>query len=901
MDTSKNYILQPFREIQQNVSVPTTETLLNCVTNGFRQLTVNDKSHIIKTKVRRKPRQKRKNVVTTVANMISDNNLPGSSKIDLIDNSNFKITAVCNQNSGKVFRIKKLGCRHIHKSFYSNCDDDIAGGHQSNVKTQNEFSDKIHNTTPVANRNGTISYNTVSPLDSSNLQSKTNASNASIRNSAKKKKSAKKLKQYPPYWKDEEVHRGLSNGLLIKGVLRINQKNRHEAYVTDPDQSLQDYFLPTMVDRNRALEGDFVAIKVNSRTEWTEKHKTAHVVYITEKVHPRVAVGYLLPMTGKKKMFATFIPRDKRVPRVKIPLSSCPDAFHKQKNSLDILYKVRITSWLDLDFAQGVITDLLGMSGNLDSELIAILAEHNISTNQFPPNLSEQTDTIPTHEYANRLDLRKECIFTIDPLTARDLDDAVSCKELPNGNLQVGVHISDVTFYVIEGTPLDLAVRKKATSVYLVNNVYHMLPEELCKKCSLLPGVDKRAFSVIWEMRPNGEIVNQTFARSVVNSCSQLSYEHAQMMIEDPNRHFEQDELPEIHGGFTYNDLNRIVNTLNPIAVQMRQQRFDNGALRIDQTKLLFRLNQNTSEPEELFTYENKDAHRLIEEFMLLANISVATKIAKDFPKLAFLRCHDPPKESMLVEMKKNLNAFGLDLDISSSKALQNSILALHDKLGVPQLAAVNHLLAKPMNRARYFCAATQNSTADFSHYALHVPLYTHFTSPIRRYADVMVHRLLASSLGYTVKPKWSVDMVSSIAVNCNRQKYSAKQAGDASSDLFLAHYVEKYQPFIKTAVVFQVRSHSFDVLVNATGSIIRIHEKGFDKGLWQFQENENYNTINLVFPETSEYCEEIIRIKMFETVTVNLTRKANTNALEAQLLRPVSSTLIVNTGALNS
>ncbi|KAF5269594.1 hypothetical protein FQR65_LT05932 [Abscondita terminalis] len=869
-------------------------TQLGSITSEFQQLTLAENHGALKTKVKKK---KQKNVKKAVLN---NEKLSGNIISDIVDDSkqlcDFKITAVCSQFQGKVFRIKKIGCRHIHKTFCKDLDD----GYSSTRNTNNELYPKI-DYIPVTIQNGIVTNKTIPQLHSSNLQSSSSVLNACASNTVKSKKTGKKSKLYPIYWAEDEVNKGLANGQLVKGVLRINQKNHNEAYVSEQNRSLQDYFLPTVIDRNRALEGDLVAIKIKPKEKWTEKQKTASVVYIMEMVHPRTAVGHFLPLSPDKKKFATFIPRDKRVPRIKLPRNSCPEAVEKQNNTFDILYKAKITSWSDPDFAEGVITDLIGIAGDLDSELSAILSEYDISAKRFPSeNLDDVqcTSEITEAECANRLDLRKECIFTIDPLTARDLDDAVSCKDLPNGNLEVGVHISDVAFYLNEGTNLDKVVRKKATSVYFVNNVFHMLPELLCQTCSLLPGVDKRSFSVIWEMKHNGDIISQRFSRTIMNSCTQLAYEHAQMMIDDPKRIFEQGELPEIFGGYDYNDLSRTVNTLNNIAVQMRKKRFDEGALRIDQTKLLFKLDQETGEPLEFFTYENKESHRMIEEFMLLANMSVARKIVDDFPSLAFLRCHDPPKETMLIELKKKLESFGFEIDTSSSKSLQSSIWGLQDKLGVPQMAALNHLLAKPMKRARYFCAATERETGDFSHYALNVPIYTHFTSPIRRYADVMVHRLLASSLGYSEPPKWTIREVTVIADNCNDQKYRAKQAGDKSSNVFLAHYIEKHQPFVKTAVVLQVRNHSFDVLVHATGSIVRVTEKSFDKGVWSFDEKEN--NIYLVFPETPEYGEAIVKVTIFETVTINLTRKPNTNDLEAQLLRPISSTVFENKRALH-
>nr|CAD7398537.1 unnamed protein product [Timema poppensis] len=299
-------------------------------------------------------------------------------------------------------------------------------------------------------------------------------------------------------------------------------------------------------------------------------------------------------MSDRNPNFALFSPRDSRIPRIRIPMGNCPKNFIKEAARYEnILFLAKITFWSD-----------------------ALLLENDLDVEPFSDNLHQFYPKTPYHiseeEIRKRTDLRKECIFTIDPLTARDLDDAVSCKELKNGNLEIGVHISDVTFFLEEGTPLDEVVRKKATSIYLVDNVYHMLPREMCMFCSLLPGVDKLAFSVLFEMTREGEVVSRTFARSVINSCVQLAYEHAQVMIEYPKKEWSASELPEIKGGFQPSQLSEVVNHLHHIALKLRSKRFENGALRIDQTKLIFLLDPSNGAPAAFNTYINKESHRRV-------------------------------------------------------------------------------------------------------------------------------------------------------------------------------------------------------------------------------------------------------------------------------------------------
>lgn len=834
---------------------------------------------------KKKKRKKQKPIMPKVQEL----NNTSSAVDDLLEYfTNFKITAIYSQNAGKVCRIKKFGCcKHTHASFnlhYGNNAVLNSSGSSLNSSRNPSLQSRDHSLPlPLLKiDNGMFPIKSSTSLPHTAIMKSGNNRNS-------KRKLLKKSKMYPPYLPKHEVEDGLNKGSLIRGVIRINHKNRIEAYVTNPEQSNNDYLLKSVADRNRALVGDVVVIRLRPENEWLPKYKTAVVVYIMEKVHSRIAIGQLTTRDGT----IILVPRDVRLPKIKIPQNCCPIV---AVNKMNALVTAKIVCWSEIDYAEGVVTDILGLSGDLNSENRAILAEYGIDVTPHVPNLVNcATSPISDYEQANRTNFRKECIFTIDPLTARDLDDAVSCVELPNGNFHVGVHISDVSFYLEENTDLDLCVRRKATSVYMVNDVLHMLPIELCQKCSLLPGVDKRAFSVLWEITKSGDIIKQYFTRSLVNSCAQLAYEHAQLMIDNPNRVFQEHELPQIHSGYTYEDLSRKINFLHQIALNLRRRRFENGALRIDQTKLSFKLDAESGEPVEFYTYENKEAHRLIEEFMLLANISVAKSIETHFPNLAFLRRHDPPKESMLQELEKRLGLYNIHIDTSSSKGLQASITNIGNTLGLPHMAVVNHFLTKPMNRAQYFCA---QGTGSYNHYALSVPIYTHFTSPIRRYADIMVHRLLAGSLGYMPKPTWNANGVDTIAAHCNSQKYSAKMAGDASLELYLAHYIQKHQPFIRSAIVIYVRDKFFEVLVPSTGSIVRIKEESLEKGMWKHEVVDDKPKVIITFPQTDEYMEEQILIELFQTVTINLDRKPNTNLLNGTMLRPISSQLIRNTGA---
>lgn len=466
------------------------------------------------------------------------------------------------------------------------------------------------------------------------------------------------------------------------------------------------------------------------------------------------------------------------------------------------------------------------MCGDIRAETIAILRENCLNVqpygNEIKPYLPFSTVVTPD-EISKRLDLRKECIFTIDPATARDLDDAVSCRKLDNGDLEIGVHISDVSHWLKEGTPLDSIVAERATSTYMVESVYHMLPSELCTGCSLLPNLDRLAFSVLWTFKDNS-FGEPRFERTVINSCTQLAYEHVQAIIEDT-----ETKLPEIYHGFTSKDIISIVKCLYGITKKMREERFSGGALRIDQPKMCFELKPVTCEPVSYRIYEQRESHQLIEELMLLANMAVAEKLHNEYPKIALLRAHPSPSELLIGRLKALLERVGVMLDVSTAGALQHSLaiyMGNNDEICCARSLVLSHLCAKTMTRAHYLCANNEEDEY-FHHYALNVPLYTHFTSPIRRFADVTVHRLLAGILdgpAATKKPEWTPDYVQEIAANCNKQKFNAKRAGEQSLELYYIHYVGQLGSLDTRGVICEVRDTSFDVIVLDSGVVCKVY-----------------------------------------------------------------------------
>uniref|UniRef100_A0A8C2I529 DIS3-like exonuclease 2 n=1 Tax=Cyprinus carpio TaxID=7962 RepID=A0A8C2I529_CYPCA len=660
----------------------------------------------------------------------------------------------------------------------------------------------------------------------------------------------------------EDVSAGLERGELIKGVLRINPKKYKEAFVPSPDGSA-DIFLDGIAARNRALNGDVVVVKVLPPEQWkvlyqnfrflneTASHSLSEggrleadstkertlclrqprVVIIFEQKHSRAASGFLKFLPNKN--FAMFSPVDHRIPRVNVPLVDCPADFVSRPGDYEnVLFICRITHWpADNNFAEGRLAKTLGQAGEIEPETEGIMTEYDVDFSEFSEEVlnclpQDLPWSIPAHELSRRRDLRKECVFTIDPATARDLDDALSCKQLSDGNFEVGVHIADVSYFVEEGSVLDQIAGKRATSVYLVQKVIPMLPRLLCEElCSLNPLTDRLTFSVIWKLSPEGKILSEWFGRTVICSCIKMSYDHAQSMIEAPDKHFSAEELPPCSTNHRIHEIKEAILNLHNIAKQLRAQRFESGALQLNQLKLSFSLDKESSMPQGCYVYQYQDSNKLVEEFMLLANMAAAHQIYRTYPELAILRRHPPPQSKMVDDLQEFCDQMGLDIDLNSSRGLHRS---LNENLGNDEYAAarrevLTHMCSRAMQMASYFCTGALKDENSFHHYALNVPLYTHFTSPIRRYVDVIVHRLLAWVLGFR-KRKQIVKKLHKLASHCNDRKTASKRVQELSSELFFAVFVKECGPLDSEAMVMGVLDQSFDVLVLRYGVQKRIY-----------------------------------------------------------------------------
>ncbi|KAL7387350.1 hypothetical protein ABVT39_022444 [Epinephelus coioides] len=628
--------------------------------------------------------------------------------------------------------------------------------------------------------------------------------------------------------------------------------------------------------------------------------KTAKVVYIVEKKHSRAVTGFLKFLPDKP--FAMFSPVDHRVPRINVLLADCPEDFCSRPGDYaNTLFICRITNWAaDSNFAEGKLAKTLGQAGEIEPETEGILIEYDVDFSEFsdevvdclPKNLPW---TIPPEEMKKRKDLRQECIFTIDPATARDLDDALSCKQLPDGNFEVGVHIADVSYFVEEDNALDAVASQRATSVYMVQKVIPMLPRLLCEElCSLNPLIDRLTFSVIWKITPEGKILSEWFGRSVIRSCVKLSYDHAQSMIEAPEKMFSAEELPPTDPEHPIDEIHQAVLNLHSIAKNLRAQRFSGGALRLDQLKLSFTLDKDTMMPQGCYVYQYRDSNKLVEEFMLLANIATANHIYRKFPDLALLRRHPPPKAKLVDELQELCDQLGIDIDLSSAGALHKSLNTTlgDDEYTTARKEVLTHMCSRPMQMAIYFCTGVLKDEHAFKHYALNVPLYTHFTSPIRRYADIIVHRLLASSLKCGPHLGLSTDEVEKQAKHCNEKKTVSKRVQELSSELFFGVFVKECGPLDSEAMVMGVLDQSFDVLVLRYGVQKRIYCKSV-VGLDSFHHRKVGKKSELTLVWTAEDqekapVEQVISI--FTLVEVQLKADGAPMKYSAVLKRPEES-----------
>ena len=433
--------------------------------------------------------------------------------------------------------------------------------------------------------------------------------------------------------------------------------------------------------------------------------------------------------------------------------------------------QIRFIHWNhELPLAE--LVQVLGKAGEHNTEMHAILLQYGFEE-KFPEDVQQEADAIPkkitASEIKQRRDFRNILTFTIDPVDAKDFDDAISYEPLENGNLSVGVHIADVTHYLKPGTALDKEAKSRATSVYLVDRTVPMLPEILSNDlCSLRPKEDRLTFSAVFEFTPQGKVVDQWFGKGIIHSDRRFAYEEVQFILDAESGEYSE-EL--IH--------------LNKIAHILRKQRFAGGSISFETDEVRFKLDPN-GKPLSVELKIRKDAHKLIEDFMLLANKSVATwahGLRKKTPPAFVYRIHDLPNSEKLENLQTFVKQFGYDLDVDDP---QKAVKSLNDLMqaveGKPEQNVVQSIAIRSMAKAIY-------TTKNVGHYGLGFKFYTHFTSPIRRYPDVMVHRLLEQYLDNRLDA--SVESMETDCKHCSDMEKKATEAERASIKYKQAEYLE--------------------------------------------------------------------------------------------------------------
>lgn len=481
------------------------------------------------------------------------------------------------------------------------------------------------------------------------------------------------------------------------------------------------------------LHNDFVEVYVFLR-----RKKNKYYGEIT-KLLKREKKNYVGKIEISEKFSFVMVDNKRIHVDIFVPISM----INKAKNNDKVL--VEITEWKkNSQSPNGIIKKVLGVEGEHNTEIHSILAEYGLPYD-FEKEIKEFADNIDTtinkDEVSNRRDFRDELTFTIDPVDAKDFDDAISFKRISNSSYEIGIHIADVSHYLQPNTILDNEAFNRATSVYLVDRVVPMLPEVLSNKaCSLRPNEEKYTFSAVFIIDKN-KVINEWFGKTIINSNYRFSYEEAQEIIETKNNIIRKEvSLKKTEYSVT-NNVKEAVLKLNEIAIYMRKERMKNGAISFDKKEVRFSINKE-KEPTGVYVKESKESNKLVEEFMLLANRKVSEYIGKINKKNLFIyRVHDLPDESKIKALKEVAKSLGYNLDISSRKRMSESLNKILKKVkGKKEQSLIESLAIRSMSKAEY-------TTKNIGHYGLSFEYYSHFTSPIRRYPDVIVHRLLEKYL----------------------------------------------------------------------------------------------------------------------------------------------------------
>ncbi|XP_045889168.1 DIS3-like exonuclease 1 [Micropterus dolomieu] len=688
---------------------------------------------------------------------------------------------------------------------------------------------------------------------------------SSISQALQEKESEGSQKEFTEHLPSEVLEAGIKSGRYIQGTLNVSKhRAQNEASIMTEGLSSKNTDLSRGVlvygvkNRNRAVHGDSVAVELFPKSEWRGKvtaltesqgdeksgeeneskpMPTGRVVGILQR-NWRDYVVTFPPREGTQSQSRNsqrilVVPWDHRIPKIRISTQQA-DALQDHR------LVVRIDSWESTSlYPNGHSVRVLGRAGELETEVQTILIENCIHVPPFsdaqlremPVNTREKPWRMDPAQVAERRDLREtHLVFSIDPQGCEDVDDTLSVRRLAGGKLlELGVHIADVTHFVPEGSLTDLEARTRATTYYLADRRYDMLPAVLSADlCSLLGGVDRYAMSVLWELDAHTLAVNKVwYGRTLIRSSYQLHYELAQALLNG-----EEAEVPELSElGPEEKDaklaqLTEALETLTHVARHLRAQRDRGGALELEGVEVRAQLDEERN-ITALVPRQPLEVHETVAECMIYANHWVARKIQETFPHQALLRRHPPPRQEFFGQLLECATAGGFTIDTRTNKTLADSL----DQAVDPQDPLVNRLLrmmaTTAMSQALYFSTGLE-SQDQYYHYGLALDRYTHFTSPIRRYADIVVHRLLTAAIDMergvdSGKAIASHKELEGIAQHINSKNWAAQRAQKLSTGLFQCLFFKERDPqtdqgCVADAVIYSIRDNGVLVFVPEYG-----------------------------------------------------------------------------------